>query len=61
MFCLWVYFLLLFIPIVLLIYILRKKLNNDDASALSGTYGSVSAVTFVTAITYLSTSGDQVF
>jgi len=52
-------FFALFIPIVSYIY-LRKKLNNDDASALSGTYGSVSAVTFVTAITYIS-SGDQYF
>jgi hypothetical protein len=52
-------FFALFIPIVSYLY-LRKKLNNDDASALSGTYGSVSAVTFVTAITYIS-SGDQNF
>jgi hypothetical protein len=52
-------FFALFIPIVSYLY-LRKKLNNDDASALSGTYGSVSAVTFVTATTYIS-SGDQNF
>jgi hypothetical protein len=52
-------FFALFIPTVSYLY-LRKKLNNDDASALSGTYGSVSAVTFVTAITYIS-SGDQNF
>jgi len=52
-------FFALFIPIVSYLY-LREKLNNDDASALSGTYGSVSAVTFVTAITYIS-SGDQNF
>jgi hypothetical protein len=52
-------FFALFIPIVSYLY-LRKKLNNDDASALSGTYGSVSAVTFVTAITYIS-SADQNF
>jgi hypothetical protein len=52
-------FFALFIPIISYLY-LRKKLNNDDASALSGTYGSVSAVTFVTAITYIS-SADQNF
>jgi len=51
-------FFALFIPIVSYLY-LRKKLNNDDASALSGTYGSVSAVTFVTAITYISSGGQN--
>jgi hypothetical protein len=32
---------------------LRRKLNNADAAAISAAYGSVSAVTFATAISYL--------
>jgi len=48
----------LLIPIISYLY-LKNILNNDDAAALSGTYGSVSAVTFVTAITYLSTSNQD--
>jgi len=47
------------IPLVSYFY-LKKLLNTDDAAALSATYGSVSAVTFVTAISYLSTT-NQVF
>ena len=46
------------IPIIAYFY-LKNLLNNDDAAALSGTYGSVSAVTFVTAIAYLSTTGQE--
>ena len=38
---------------------LKNILNTDDAAALSGTYGSVSAVTYVTALTYLSTSNQN--
>lgn len=34
--------------------VLRKKLNGFDAAAVAATYGSVSAVTFVTANQYLS-------
>jgi hypothetical protein len=34
-------------------YILRLKLGNDDAGAIAASYGSVSAVTFVTAVSYL--------
>lgn len=34
--------------------VLRKKLNGFDAAAVAATYGSVSAVTFVTATQYLS-------
>lgn len=49
----------LLIPFCSYLY-LRNILNNDDAAALAGTYGSVSAVTFVTANTYLSGSA-QVF
>ena len=44
------------IPIISYFY-LKNILNSDDAAALAGTYGSVSAVTFVTANTYLATSG----
>ena len=36
-----------------------STVNTDDAAALSGTYGSVSAVTYVTALTYLSTSNQN--
>lgn len=49
----------LLIPFCSYLY-LRNILNNDDAAALAGTYGSVSAVTFVTANTYLTGSA-QVF
>ena len=48
-------FFALLIPILSYLY-LRNNLNIDDAAALSGTYGSVSAITFVTAISYLSAS-----
>jgi hypothetical protein len=34
-------------------FILKRKLNVFDASAIAATYGSVSAVTFVTAVSYL--------
>lgn len=34
-------------------FILRRKLNVFDAGAIAAAYGSVSAVTFVTAVTYL--------
>ena len=48
----------LLIPILAYLY-LKNLLNSDDAAALSGTYGSVSAVTFVTAIAYLTTSNQN--
>jgi hypothetical protein len=48
----------LLIPIFAYFY-LKNLLNTDDAAALSGTYGSVSAVTFVTAISYLSTTSQD--
>ena len=48
-------FFALLIPILSYLY-LKNKLNIDDTAALSGTYGSVSAITFVTAISYLSAS-----
>ena len=46
------------IPIIAYLY-LKNLLNSDDAAALSGTYGSVSAVTFVTAIAYLTTTNQN--
>jgi hypothetical protein len=35
--------------------VLRKCLNGFDAAAIAATYGSVSAVTFITAVQYLDT------
>jgi uncharacterized protein len=46
----------IFISSVIPLYtflILRKKLNVFDAGAIAAAYGSVSAVTFVTAVSYL--------
>lgn len=37
--------------------LLRRFLNGYDAAAIAATYGSVSAVTFVTAVQYLDTHG----
>ncbi len=37
--------------------ILRRFLNGFDAAAVAATYGSVSAVTFITAVQYLDTHG----
>ena len=51
-------FLAVLIPLLAYIY-LRNILNTEDASALAGTYGSVSAVTFVTAINFSSNSSQQ--
>lgn len=34
-------------------FILKKKLNIEDAGAIAAAYGSVSAVTFVTAVSFL--------
>lgn len=52
-------FFALLIPILSYLF-LKNILNTDDAAALAGTYGSVSAVTFVTANTYLLAS-NQVY
>ncbi len=38
-------------------FILRRKLNIYDSVAISAAYGSVSAVTFVTAVAYLESLG----
>jgi hypothetical protein len=51
-------FLAILIPLIAYLY-LKNILNIEDASALAGTYGSVSAVTFVTAINFLSNSTQQ--
>ena len=37
--------------------LLRRMLSGYDAAALAATYGSVSAVTFITAVQYLDTRG----
>ncbi len=37
--------------------VLRRFLNRFDAAAVAATYGSVSAVTFITAVQYLDTQG----
>ncbi len=42
----------LFIPLYTF-FILKKRFNIYDAGAIAAAYGSVSAVTFVTAVTYL--------
>lgn len=41
-------------------FILKKKFNIYDAAAIAAAYGSVSAVTFVTAVTYMEIKGFQV-
>jgi hypothetical protein len=38
-------------------FILRTKLSVYDAAAIAATYGSISAVTFITAISYLNNLG----
>lgn len=38
-------------------FILRTKLDTYNSVALAATYGSISAVTFITGITYLQTIG----
>ena len=50
--------LLLAMAIPLLAYtLLRRQLNPFDAAAIAATYGSVSAVTFITTLQYLETLG----
>ncbi len=39
--------------------VLRKRIDAFDAAAIAATYGSVSAVTFVTASQFLATRGDE--
>ncbi len=38
-------------------WLLRRFLNGFDAAAIAATYGSVSAVTFITAVQYLDSNG----
>ncbi len=49
----------IFIPLYTF-FILKRKFNIYDAAAIAASYGSVSAVTFVTAVTYLDLKGFQV-
>ena len=49
-------FLAIIIPIIGYL-LLRRKLNAFDAAAIAATYGSVSAVTFITATQYLDQFG----
>lgn len=39
--------------------VLRRRINHFDAAAIAATYGSVSAVTFVTASQFLAVRGDE--
>lgn len=41
-------------------FILKKRFNIYDSAAIAASYGSVSAVTFVTAVTYMELKGLQV-
>lgn len=51
--------LLAFLMPGILFPILRRKVNQFDAAAIAATYGSVSAVTFVTASQFLAARGDE--
>ena len=51
-------FLALVIPAVWFL-VLRKRIDAFDAAAIAATYGSVSAVTFVTASQFLVSRGDE--
>lgn len=51
--------LLAFAMPAILFPVLRKKVSRFDAAAIAATYGSVSAVTFVTASQFLTTRGDE--
>jgi len=48
----------LVIPVVWFL-VLRKRIDAFDAAAIAATYGSVSAVTFVTASQFLASRGDE--
>ena len=51
--------LLLAVLVPLLGYaVLRRFLNGADAAAIAATYGSVSAVTFITAVQFLDSRGN---
>ena len=51
-------FLALVIPAFAFV-VLRSRINGFDAAAIAATYGSVSAVTFVAATTFLTAEGDE--
>ncbi|MEI7624239.1 MAG: sodium-dependent bicarbonate transport family permease [Actinomycetes bacterium] len=51
-------FLALVIPGIWFLF-LRKRINSFDAAAIAATYGSVSAVTFVTASQFVAARGDE--
>lgn len=51
--------LLAFMMPAILFPVLRRKVNQFDAAAIAATYGSVSAVTFVTASQFLASRGDE--
>ena len=44
------------VPLVVF-FLVRKRMEVADAAAVAATYGSISAVTFVTCISYLESSG----
>ncbi len=46
----------LVIPVVAF-FILKRRLNTHDSGAIAAAYGSVSAVTFVTSVSYLESQG----
>ncbi|MEY3310486.1 MAG: hypothetical protein RL107_622 [Actinomycetota bacterium] len=48
----------LVIPVIWFL-VLRKRIDAFDAAAIAATYGSVSAVTFVTASQFLASRGDE--
>lgn len=48
----------LVIPVIWFL-VLRKRIDAFDAAAIAATYGSVSAVTFVTASQFLAARGDE--
>jgi hypothetical protein len=48
----------LVIPVIWF-FVLRKRIDAFDAAAIAATYGSVSAVTFVTASQFLASRGDE--
>jgi uncharacterized protein len=52
-------FISLIVPLIYF-FILRLKFNLYDSGAIAATYGSVSAVTFITAVTYLESFNYQV-
>jgi hypothetical protein len=52
------FFLALAIPAFAFL-VLRRRINGFDAAAIAATYGSVSAVTFVAATTFLTARGDE--